>query len=191
MARVMLNSRKLPVKLWAEAVSTACYVLNRVTIRTGTSQTPYEIWKGRKPNLKYFHTFGSKCYILNDHEQIGKMDPKSDEGIFLGYFENIRASRVYNMRTQNIIESINVVVDDTNDFAEYSQKQVIQTLTEKTEATSEHRNVGKDTDESQNIPEDVTKTNTTKQTEETEQNNTTADSTDTFEDQSTRRQPPT
>ncbi|KAL2542377.1 Gag-pol polyprotein [Abeliophyllum distichum] len=119
------------------------------------------------------------------------MDPKSDEGVFFGYSENSRAYRVYNMRTQNIIEFLNVVVDDTNDFAEYSQEQVIQTLTKKTEATSEHRNVGKDTDESQNNPGDVTKTNTTKQTEKTEQNNTTADSTDTFEDQSTRRQPPT
>ncbi|KAL2532297.1 Retrovirus-related pol polyprotein from transposon tnt 1-94 [Abeliophyllum distichum] len=129
MARIMLNNRKLPIKLWAEAVSTTCHVLNGVTIRTSTSQTPYEIWKGRKPNLKCFHTFCSKCYILNDREQIGKIDPKSDEWVFLGYSKNSRAYRVYNMRTQNIIESINVVVDDTNDFAEYSQEQVIQTLT--------------------------------------------------------------
>ncbi|KAL2512186.1 Gag-pol polyprotein [Abeliophyllum distichum] len=115
------------------------------------------------------------------------MDLKNDEGVFLGYSKNSRAYRVYNMRTQNIIESINVVVDDTNDFVEYSYEQVIQTLTEKSEATSEHQNVGKDIDESQNISGDVTKTNTTKQTEETEQNNTTADSTYTFNDQSTRR----
>ena len=35
--------------------------------------------------MKYFRVFGSKCYILNDRENPGKFDAKSDEGIFLGY----------------------------------------------------------------------------------------------------------
>jgi len=39
------------------------------------------------------------------------MDPKSDEGIFLGYSTNSRAYRVYNSRTQVVMESINVVID--------------------------------------------------------------------------------
>ena len=52
------------------------------------------------------------CFILNDREHLGKFYSKSDEGVFLGYFNNSRASRVYNMRTQNIIESANVVIDD-------------------------------------------------------------------------------
>jgi len=40
------------------------------------------------------------------------MDPKSDEGIFMGYSTNNRAYRVYNNRTQVVMESINVVIDD-------------------------------------------------------------------------------
>ncbi|PNX66233.1 gag-pol polyprotein [Trifolium pratense] len=40
------------------------------------------------------------------------MDPKSDEGIFLGYSTNSRAYRVYNYRTKTMMESINVVIDD-------------------------------------------------------------------------------
>ena len=39
----------------------------------------------KKPKVKYFQIFGSKCYILNDRENHGKFDAKSDEGIFLGY----------------------------------------------------------------------------------------------------------
>ena len=74
--------------------------------------TPYEIWRGKKPNLKYFHEFGSNCFILNDKEQISKSDTKSNEDIFLGYSLNSRAYRVYNKRTKAIMESINVVVDD-------------------------------------------------------------------------------
>ncbi|MCI26425.1 gag-pol polyprotein, partial [Trifolium medium] len=40
------------------------------------------------------------------------MDPKSEEGLFLGYSTNSRAYRVYNQRTKVIVESINVVIDD-------------------------------------------------------------------------------
>ena len=63
--------------------------------------------------MKYFHVFGSKCYILNDRENLGKFNAKSDEGIFLGYSTNSRAYKVYNKRTKTVMESINVVTDDT------------------------------------------------------------------------------
>ena len=72
-------------------MNTACYVHNRVTLRVGTTTTLYEIWKGSKPTVKYFHVFGSKCYILEDREHKRKIDPKSDEGIFLGYSTNSRS----------------------------------------------------------------------------------------------------
>ena len=56
---------------------------------------------------------GSKCFILNDRENLRKFDAKSDEGIFLGYSVNIQAYRVYNKRTKMVMESINVVINDT------------------------------------------------------------------------------
>ena len=74
MARVMLLSKSLPPKFWAEALNTAVYVINRVYLRPGTLQTPYELWKGLKPNVKYFKTLGSKCYIFKDREPLGKFD---------------------------------------------------------------------------------------------------------------------
>ena len=63
--------------------------------------------------MKYFRIFGSKCYILNDRENPGKFDAKSDEGIFLGYSTNSRAYRVYNKRTKTVMEPINMVIDNT------------------------------------------------------------------------------
>ena len=62
--------------------------------------------------MKYFRVFGSKCYIINDRENLGKFDAKSDEGIFLGYSTNSWAYRVFNKRTKTVMESINVEVDD-------------------------------------------------------------------------------
>ena len=74
--------------------------------------TPYEIWRGKKPNLKYFHEIGNTCFILNDKEERSKFDAKSDESIFLGYSLNSRANLVYNKSTNAIMEFVNVVVDD-------------------------------------------------------------------------------
>ena len=90
--------------------------INRVYVRSGMGKTQYEIWQGMKPNLSHFHIFGSKCYILNDREHLSKFDSKSDESIFLGYSNNNRAYRVYNVRIQTIMESANMVVPDFNDF---------------------------------------------------------------------------
>ncbi|GAA0161779.1 hypothetical protein LIER_18015 [Lithospermum erythrorhizon] len=112
MARVMIHANQLPIKFWAEAVNTACHIHNRVTLRSGTHSTSYELWRGRKPIVHYFHIFGSVCYILTDREPRQKFDVRSDEGIFLGYSRNSHALRVYNKRTQMVIQSINVKVVD-------------------------------------------------------------------------------
>ncbi|XP_052291943.1 uncharacterized protein LOC127900768, partial [Citrus sinensis] len=108
MARTMLNENALPKYFWAEAVNTACYVLNRVLIRPNLNKTPYELWKDRKPNIGYFKVFGCKCFVLNTKDNLGKFDSKSDVGIFLGYSNSSKAYRVYNKRTLVVEESMHV-----------------------------------------------------------------------------------
>ena len=51
--------------------------------------------KVKKPNVSYFHIFGSIFYILNYCEHLGKFDAKSDTIVFLGYATNSKAYRVY------------------------------------------------------------------------------------------------
>ena len=111
-ARTLLNGSTLPKHFWAEAVATACYVLNRVSIRPLTKNTSYELFIGRKPNISYFRVFGSKCFILNTKDQLGKFDPKSDEGIFIGYSERSKAYRIFNKRTNTIEETLHVSFDE-------------------------------------------------------------------------------
>ena len=113
MARVMLLNKSIPQKFWAKAVNTLCHIRNMIYFQARTKKISYEIWKEKKPKVKYFRVFGSKCYILNDRENPGKFDAKSDKGIFLGYATNSQAYRVYNKRTKLVMESINVVIDDT------------------------------------------------------------------------------
>ena len=66
MVRVMLLNKQIPQNFWGEAVNTSCHIGNRIFFRAGTKKTAYEIWSGKKPKVKYFRVFGSKCYILND-----------------------------------------------------------------------------------------------------------------------------
>ncbi|KAI3727550.1 hypothetical protein L6452_16166 [Arctium lappa] len=111
-ARSMLSESNLPTYFWAEAVNTACFTQNRSIIVKRHNKTSYEVFYGRKPNIGFLHVFGCLCFILNDREQLGKFDPKADEGIFVGYSLFSKAYRVYNLRRKCIDESINVKFDD-------------------------------------------------------------------------------
>ncbi|GAV78191.1 hypothetical protein CFOL_v3_21659 [Cephalotus follicularis] len=64
MARTTLCENALPKYFWADAVNTACYVLNRITIRPILKNTPYELWRERKPNISYFRAFGCKFLYI-------------------------------------------------------------------------------------------------------------------------------
>jgi len=115
LARTMLNETGLPKYFWVDVVSTTCYVINRVLIRPILKKTPYELFRGRKPNLSHLKVFGCKCFILNNgKDNLGKFDSKSDEGIFLGYSQHGHAYRVYNKRTMLVEESVHVNFDETN-----------------------------------------------------------------------------
>ncbi|GJS73152.1 putative ribonuclease H-like domain-containing protein [Tanacetum coccineum] len=78
-ARTMLADSKLPTTFWAEAVSTACYVQNRVLIVKPHNKTPYELFRGFKPAIGFMKPFGCHVTILNTLDNLGKFDGKSDE----------------------------------------------------------------------------------------------------------------
>ncbi|GKC74829.1 retrovirus-related pol polyprotein from transposon TNT 1-94 [Tanacetum coccineum] len=76
--RTMLIFSKTLEFLWAEAIATACFTQNRSIVHTRYNKTPYELIHGRKPNVQYFHVFGSLCYPTNDHDDLRKIKPKAD-----------------------------------------------------------------------------------------------------------------
>ncbi|GJW09565.1 putative ribonuclease H-like domain-containing protein [Tanacetum coccineum] len=78
-ARTILVDSKLPTIFWAEAVSTACYVKNRVLVVKPHNKTPYELFRGFKPALSFMRPFGCHVTILNTLDNLGKFDGKIDE----------------------------------------------------------------------------------------------------------------
>ncbi|GJW65096.1 putative ribonuclease H-like domain-containing protein, partial [Tanacetum coccineum] len=102
-ARTMLADSKLPTTFWAEAVSTACYVQNRVLVVKPHNKTPYELFRGFKPALSFMKPFGYHVTILNTLDNLGKFDGKSDEDFFVGYSLSSKAFRVQSlMNLQNV-----------------------------------------------------------------------------------------
>ncbi|GJX25690.1 retrovirus-related pol polyprotein from transposon TNT 1-94 [Tanacetum coccineum] len=110
--RTMLIFAKALMFLWAEAVATACYTLNRSLIHTLHGKPYYELLKGKKPEVKYFRVFGSLCYPTNDYDDLGKLKAKADIGIFVGYAPTKKAYRIYNKRTRKIQETVHVTFDE-------------------------------------------------------------------------------
>nr|GFB36439.1 hypothetical protein [Tanacetum cinerariifolium] len=108
----MLSAAKVPLFFWAEAIATACFTQNCSLVIPRHGKKPYHIINGRKPSVKFFHIFGSTCYIVRDGENLEKMKEKGDECIFVGYSTQSRAYRVFNKRTRVIMESIHVNFDE-------------------------------------------------------------------------------
>ncbi|GJT18542.1 putative ribonuclease H-like domain-containing protein [Tanacetum coccineum] len=110
--RTMLIFSKAPMFLWAEVVATACYTQNRSFIHTRHCKTPYELVYDKKPDITFFRVFGALCYPTNDIEDLGKLQPIADIGIFVGYASSRKGYRIYNKRTRRIMETIHVQFDE-------------------------------------------------------------------------------
>ncbi|GJT03178.1 putative ribonuclease H-like domain-containing protein [Tanacetum coccineum] len=109
-ARTMLADSFLPNTFWAEAVSTACYVLNRVLVTKPHNKTPYELLTGKIPIISYIRPFGCHVTILNTIDHLGKFAGKSDEGFLVGSENqaNLHAGQQeakQNAGTEDIIEA--------------------------------------------------------------------------------------
>ncbi|GJU68719.1 putative ribonuclease H-like domain-containing protein [Tanacetum coccineum] len=107
-ARTMLADSFLPNTFWAEAVSTACYVLNRVLVTKPHNKTPYELLTGKLPIISYIRPFGCHVTILNTIDHLGKFAGKSDEGFLVGYSLQSKAFRVYNLETKRVEENLHI-----------------------------------------------------------------------------------
>nr|GEY06722.1 hypothetical protein [Tanacetum cinerariifolium] len=84
------NKEKLDdfVLVKGEAVSTTCYVSNRVSITNPHNKTPYELLSGKVPNISHLKPFGCQVTILNTSDHLGKFKGKANEGFLIGYAAN-------------------------------------------------------------------------------------------------------
>jgi hypothetical protein len=117
-ALYMLQSNKLPDKLWVEALSTVAYLRNRSpTGVIGNGMTPFEAWFHRKPDLGHVRVFGSPAYADSLETRPGKeLQGRSVLCYLLGYQGSAElgkiTTRLWNPHTRRTVRSMNVVVDE-------------------------------------------------------------------------------
>lgn len=113
-AKCLLIDAKLPKKFWAEAVSTAAYVINRSPTKSINYKTPEEMWTGVKPNIKNMRVFGCRAMVHIPKEKRLKWDNKAKELIFVGYCPESKGYRLYDKKEDKIIRSRDVVFLEEN-----------------------------------------------------------------------------
>ena len=104
----MLNARDLPRKLWAEAMKTAVYLLNRTPNCRSSKTTPFEAWMGKKPAISLIRIFGSEAVLHIAKRKRNKLDDPGKRVIFVGYQKESTNYRVFDPVSQKILISYDV-----------------------------------------------------------------------------------
>nr|GEW75275.1 retrovirus-related Pol polyprotein from transposon TNT 1-94 [Tanacetum cinerariifolium] len=102
-------------KTLREAVNTACYTQNRSIIVNRHRKTSYDVFRGRSPDISYFHVFECPVHIHNHRDHLGKFDEKADDGFFLGYSLVAKSFRVFNIRRQKMKETVHVTFSEDDE----------------------------------------------------------------------------
>jgi hypothetical protein len=110
-ARMMLDEHSTPRCFWADAISTACYISNRIFLRLILRLTLFEFRFKRKPSAFHLRPFGWKCFVLK-YDNLDKFEYRSFDDILLGYTPHGRSYRVYNLETNTVVESCVVIFDE-------------------------------------------------------------------------------
>ncbi|KAI3780212.1 hypothetical protein L2E82_10183 [Cichorium intybus] len=108
--RCMLSNSKLPKYFWAEAASTACYVINRSPSRAIEKKTPYELWSGKPTDYTHLKPFGCPAYARVDN---GKLEPRALKCVFLGYNPGVKGYKLWSNDLNKIIISRDVTFDES------------------------------------------------------------------------------
>ncbi|KAJ9547435.1 hypothetical protein OSB04_019978 [Centaurea solstitialis] len=109
MVRSMMCHSTLPISFWGHALETAAHILNRAPTKS-VEKKPYELWKGKKPNISFLRIWGCEVYVKRPTSE--KLKPKSDKCFFVGYprttvgyyFYNPEENKVFVARNGNFLE---------------------------------------------------------------------------------------
>ncbi|KAJ4721450.1 Retrovirus-related Pol polyprotein from transposon TNT 1-94 [Melia azedarach] len=112
-ARCMLSNAELTRRFWAEAVSTACYLINRGPHTGINLKTPFEVWSGKPADYSNLRAFGCTVYY---HVNEGKLESRAKKGVFVGYGDGVKGYRIWSPSEKRVILSKNVVFDENSMF---------------------------------------------------------------------------
>ena len=113
-ARCMRLFAGLSKLFWAEAVNTACYLVNKSPSTALGLKTLKKIWSGKPVDYSDLHIFGCPVYVLLQDEQRTKLDAKSKQCIYLGYKVGVKGFKVWDPNTKKSELYRNVIFDEAS-----------------------------------------------------------------------------
>ena len=85
MANCMIQSNRLSLQYWVEAINCTNYIVNHTLTKFLQGITPEEAWSKTKPDLSHFRVFGCEAWAHILDEKWKALQPKSKKCIFVGY----------------------------------------------------------------------------------------------------------
>ena len=107
------HDANLSNRFWVSAIHTVNFIRNHI-IHSRLNTSPYEAFWGSKPKIDWLRTYGSKCWALIPKVSQQKGTYKSVEGIFVGYFDDSKAYKIWILRTQTVLKARDVIFDESN-----------------------------------------------------------------------------
>lgn len=117
--RNMLSGVGLRQEFLAEAVDTACYLVNMSPSSVLEDKTPQEIWTGKNPSLSHLRVFGCDAYVHVPKEKRTKLDSKSEKCIFIGYKDGLKGYKLWNPVIRKVVYSRDVVFKEVKDVIKH------------------------------------------------------------------------
>ncbi|KAG8480295.1 hypothetical protein CXB51_024758 [Gossypium anomalum] len=120
--RCILSNAGLGKQFWAEAVTYAGHLVNRLPSSALERKTPMEVWSG-KPITDYdsLHVFGSTVYY---HVKESKLDPRAKKALFMGITSEVKGFRLWCLDTKKMICSRDVTFDESATLKKVEFEQV-------------------------------------------------------------------
>jgi hypothetical protein len=113
-ARSMLKHAGMPNKFWAEAVSTAVYIKNRLPTRATPDSTPFERWNRKKPDISHLRTFGCLAFAWIHGDLRKKLDNHAYKCVLLGYsVETTTQYRVMDISSGRVFMARDIKFDES------------------------------------------------------------------------------
>ena len=88
------------------------YLLNHFFTKVVQGKAPYEAWYRRKPDVSYLKIFGYVAYAHVPTEKRSKLDDKSIKCIFVGYGNETKGCRLYDLVTKKLFISCDVIFNE-------------------------------------------------------------------------------
>jgi hypothetical protein len=111
-ARSTLHAAGLPAKYWGDAVLTAVYLRNRLPTRALNGVTPYEAWRGEKPDLSHIRVWGCLAYIHVHRIKRNKLARRARACVFVGYPPEAKGWKLYDPATARYIVARDVTFQE-------------------------------------------------------------------------------